>query len=137
MLDFFGTSQVLFDIVRAYDKQIFPPTNSVLEFDFQAQYTEMSGTVAEPNNILLKMESMLIKKSPIAAAVQRKESDGLDGEPLSIFVHNIANSLRRNVDIFLNGTMVSSSSNLQVLALGQNLSILEADLSYDMTTSSA
>ena len=132
MLDLFGTSQVLVDFVRAYDEQIFPPTNSdgpVLEFEFQAPRTDISGTVADLNNILLKMELLLIKKSSGEAAVRKKKSDGTDGEPLPIFVNNIANSLWQNVEVFLNGTMVSSSSNLHPYK-----SILEADLSYDLTT---
>ena len=132
MLDLFGTSQVLVDFVRAYDEQIFPPTNSdgpVLEFEFQAPRTEICGTVADLNNILLKMELLLIKKSSGEAAVRKKKSDGTDGEPLPIFVNNIANSLWQNVEVFFNGTMVSSSSNLYPYK-----SILEADLSYDLTT---
>ena len=132
MLDLFGTSQVLVDFVRAYDEQIFPPTNSdgpVLEFEFQAPRTEICGTVADLNNILLKMELLLIKKSSGEAAVRKKKSDGTDGEPLPIFVNNIANNLWQNVEVFSNGTMVSSSSNLHPYK-----SILEADLSYDLTT---
>ena len=65
MLDLFGTSQVLVDFVCAYDNQIFPPTESddpVLEFEFQAPGTEICGTVADLNNILLKIELLLIKK---------------------------------------------------------------------------
>ena len=96
MLDLFGTSQVLVDFVRAYDEKIFPPTNSdgpVLEFEFQAPRTEICGTVADLNNILLKMELLLIKKSSGEADVVKKKSDGTDGEPLPIFKNNIANSL--------------------------------------------
>ena len=75
MLDLFGTSQVLVDFVRAYDKQIFPPTNSdgpVLEFEFQVPRTEICGTQADLNKILLKMELLLIKKSSGEAAVRKK-----------------------------------------------------------------
>ena len=75
------------------------------------------------------MELLLIKESSGEAAVRKKKSDGTDGELLPIFVKNIANSLWQNVEVFLNGTMVSSSSNLHPLK-----SILEADLSYDLTT---
>ena len=68
--------KVFVDFVRAYDKQIFPPTNSddpVLEFEFQAPRTEICGTVADLINILLKMELLLIKKSSGEAAVRKKK----------------------------------------------------------------
>ena len=76
MLDLFDTSQVLIDFVRAYDEQIFRPTNSdspVLEYEFQAPRTEICGTLADLTNILIKMELLLIKKSSGEAAVRKKK----------------------------------------------------------------
>lgn len=142
-LDMFTSSQVLVDFQRSYEEICFPPANSdgpVLEFEFKTPKTEYGGTVVDTRNIIVNLELQLIdliksggggddttadaaEESTAAAATD--DSKAIETNR-PIWVNNLSQSLFQNIEIYLNGTLVSSSNNLHPYK-----SILEADLSYD------
>ena len=116
-LDLFTTGEILVDIQRGYDEPVYPPTQSdapVLEFEFTGPKTEVTGTFIDTKNIFLELEVQLVPTTPAAKP-----------ENKPVFVNNLAHSLFQNVEVFLNGTSVSSANNLHPYK-----SIMETDLSF-------
>ena len=116
-LDLFTTGEILVDIQRGYDEPVYPPTQSdapVLEFEFTGPKTEVTGTFIDTKNIFLELEVQLVPTMPAAKP-----------ENKPVFVNNLAHSLFQNVEVFLNGTSVSSANNLHPYK-----SIMETDLSF-------
>ena len=121
-LDFFTTSQNLVEFQRSYHEHVDLHTNAdapVLELEFQYPKTEINGTLIGLKNLFVNFEVKLIDKCGLA-----KKGTAEAQTKRTLFINNMAQSLFQNVDVVLNGTIVSPLNNLRPYK-----AILVADLS--------